>query len=142
MEARMRVREVEDENRRLSRQVEQSAESGKSDLEKAMGRAERAERKLAGMEVTLLRSEVAAAKEVPVELLAHITADDRTVHERFADQIREHATGIAEAAVEAARKEWETANPTRRRSSDTVASGTPVAEPQDMNQFIRAGFRR
>lgn len=136
----MRVREAEDENKRLQRQVEAATDRDKSDLDKEKARADRLEKRLATMEHQQARHEVAAERKVPVEVLEHVRGDDRALLEATADRVVDYAKGVAEAAIEAALAAAEAPRP--RRSTDPVARGVPVSEPLDMNEFIRAGFRR
>lgn len=142
MQARNQLRELQAEHAALTKRLEASDDRDKSELEKAQARSARLEKQIAEMTQTQTRHEVAAARKIPVEALEHVRADDRALLEQTADRVIDYAKTVAEQAVEAARKEWETANPRVRRSSDPIATGAPVAEPTDMNQFIRAGFRR
>lgn len=125
-ESRVRIRELES-------QVAVSADAGKSELERASARAERAEKKLAGLELTVLRQGVAADKSVPLELLPAV-AENRAELEAFADKLAAWGKGLVDAATAGAR-------PTRSGVLD-VSRGTPVSDKPDMNSFIREGFRR
>jgi len=136
----MRVRELEDEAKRLQARVQAAEDRDKSELEKATGRAERLEKRLAEMTQQQARHEVAEAKEIPVVLLEGVSAGDRGALEQAADAIVDYAKGVAEQAVEAALAQ--NAQLRRRSTAESVARGAPVTEPLDMNELIRAGFRR
>lgn len=126
-EARSRIRELES-------QVAVSADAGKSELERASARAERAEKKLAGLESTVVRQGVATAKNVPVELLAPPASDDKAGLEAHADRLAAWAKGLVDSAI---------ADTGRRRSTVLdVGRGAPVSDKADMNDFIRQGFRK
>ena len=125
-EARLRIRELES-------QVAVSADAGKSELERATARAERAEKKLGTLEVTVLRQGVAADKSVPLELLPS-AAENRAELEAYADKLVAWGKGLVDAAVA-------TARPTRSGVLD-VGRGTPVSDKADMNDFIRQGFTK
>jgi len=142
MQARNRVRELEAEQADLARRAQAAEDRDKTELEKATARAERLEKRIAQMEHQQARHEVAAAKSLPVELLEPVAAGDRPALEQHADAIVKHAEQIAGRAVEAALAAAEAERRGPRRAADLVARGTPVTEPLDMNDFIRAGFRR
>jgi Domain of unknown function (DUF4355) len=142
MQARNRVRELEAHAAELAKKAQSAEDRDKTELEKATGRAERLEKKIAQMEQQQARHEVAAAKQIPVELLEHVSGADRAVLEAFADGLLGYAKQVAEGAVEAAVAAADTAARQPRRSTDMVARGAPVSEPLDMNEYIRAGFRR
>jgi hypothetical protein len=142
MQARNQLRELQAEHATLARRLEVADDRDKSELEKIQTRNSRLEKQIAEMTHTQTRHEVAADRKIPVDALEHVRADDRALLEVTADRVIDYAKTVAEAAVEAARKEWETANPRVRRSSDPIATGAPVSEPLDMDSFIRAGFRR
>ena len=125
-EARSRIRELES-------QVAVSADAGKSELERATARAERAEKKLGTLEVTVLRQGVAADKSVPLELLPS-AAENRAELEAYADKLVAWGKGLVDAAVA-------TARPTRSGVLD-VGRGTPLSDKADMNDFIRQGFTK
>lgn len=141
MQARNQLRELQAEHAAAIKRLETADERDKSDSEKLQARNARLEKQIADMTQTQTRHEVAADRKIPVEALEHVNGD-RTILEVTADRVIDYAKTVAEQAVEAARKEWEAANPRVRRSSDPIATGAPVAEPTDMNQLIRAGFRR
>jgi hypothetical protein len=140
-EARMRVRELEDEKQRMTARLQAAEDRDKTETEKAVAHAARLEKKIATMEQQQARHEVAGDRKIPVELLEHVRGEDRALLEATADRwLTWHKTELEEAvkqAVDAA-----LAAPRTRRTSDPVARGAPVAEPFDMNEYIRAGFRR
>jgi len=141
MQARNQLRELQAEHAAMTKRLETADERDKSDAEKLQARNARLEKQIADMTLTQTRHEVAADRSIPVEALEHVNGD-RALLEATADRVIDFAKTVAEQAVEAARKEWETANPRVRRTSDQIARSAPVAEPLDMNEFIRAGFRR
>lgn len=124
-EARSRIRELES-------QIAVSSDAGKSDLERATSRAERAEKKLAGLEGTVLRQGVATERKVPLELLPAL--DDRAALEAHADRLLKWGKELVEAAA--------ATQPRRSSVLADPARGAPVADAADMNDFIRSGFRR
>jgi hypothetical protein len=141
MQSRVRVRELEDQQQRLSQRLQSAEDKDKTELEKEKARADRLERRLAHTEAQQHRHEVAADRQLPVELLAHVPGD-RQALEQAADTINTHVKQAVDAAVKQAVEEAVKDARAPRRSSDPVARGAPVTEPVDMNEFIRAGFRR
>jgi len=141
MQARNQLRELQAEHSAMAKRLETADERDKSDTEKLQARNARLEKQIAEMTLTQTRHEVAADRSIPVEALEHVNGD-RALLEATADRVIDYAKTVAAQAVEQARKEWETANGTRRRSSDPIVRGAPVTEPLDMNEFIRSGFRR
>jgi hypothetical protein len=132
MEAlRREAAEARSQIRQLESQLAVSADAGKSELERALARADRAEKKAAAHELSAVRQAVAAAKSVPVELLV---GDDKTVIEAQADKLAAWGKGLVDAAVADAGK--------RRSGVLDVGRGTPISDKADMNDYIRQGFRR
>lgn len=64
------------ENEAAAKRLAELEDSQKSEIEKAIARAEQAERALQASELRALRSEVAAAKQIPVDLLTGTTKDE------------------------------------------------------------------
>lgn len=68
------------ENSSAARRLAELEEASKSDLQKAIDRAETAERRIAEVELTAARTEIAAAAGLPVEALRGSSREELEAH--------------------------------------------------------------
>jgi hypothetical protein len=113
------------ENSTAARRLTELEEASKSDLQKAIDRAEAAERRIAEVELSAARAEIASATGVPAGVLRGSTREELEAHAAELKPIAEAA-----AAAQAARGPVVT-NP----------GGTPANAGNDENaEFIGALF--
>ncbi|HET7386856.1 MAG TPA: DUF4355 domain-containing protein [Nocardioidaceae bacterium] len=79
-----------DDLKQKASEFDKLAEAQKSEAQKAIERAEKAERTAAEHQTSLLRYQVAASKGVPADLVDFLTGADQSAMEQAADRLLAH----------------------------------------------------